>query len=311
MDRYKNQDNTSRQRTSCEGSLVKMKGQTKNITPMLHRDGVGVTVKREHAPRSSDRTPRTSTSRKAFWRLQTILLCRLESASRAAKLDGRRPPAILTWQHLLQVRASMNRGKTPGLDRVAPEMIMALPWNAQRIIRQTFERRYMGVDPTCGIVAGTASVIFLPEKHAKQVTQLAGTDVRHLFTEHTVQVVLRMLVQHDSNLCFSTNCSRNWGLRKVCTYGYEEGRSATEIACDADGSWLLLLTSGSIDMQLHVASLDLNQAYSSCHARTICVTATGGQCNTSNTGDGTAAAWTGCRTEHGELPGDRGRRCRL
>ena len=39
----------------------------------------------------------------------------------------------------------MNRGKATGLDRVAPEMIKALPWKALRILGQTFERK-IGID---------------------------------------------------------------------------------------------------------------------------------------------------------------------
>ena len=92
--------------------------------------------------------------------------------------------------HLLQARASMLRGKATGLDRVAPEMIMALPWEALRVSRQIFERRYMGLDPTSETLAEKNITIPLPT-HAKQVTHLQG----HLLTEHTGQVVMRMLGQ--------------------------------------------------------------------------------------------------------------------
>ena len=73
-----------------------------------------------------------------------MLLCSLEAASRAAKLDGRRPPAFCHGTS--SAKASVNRGRATGLDRRAAELYEALPWQALSVIRQTLETRYMGLD---------------------------------------------------------------------------------------------------------------------------------------------------------------------
>ena len=77
------------------------------------------------------------------------------------------------WQaHVLQARTSMNQSKATGSDRVVPEMIKALPCQALRFIRQTFERRYMGLDTQ--LVESWQTIIILLTKHVKHMTQLQG-----------------------------------------------------------------------------------------------------------------------------------------
>ena len=132
-----------------------------------------------------------------------MLFCRLEWASRAAKLDGRRPPRS-DMAHLLQARASMNRGKATGLDRVAPEMIKALPWKALRDPTNIGEKVLGSSHPICGIVA---------EKHHYLGVNTCKTNVHRAHWPSGPTCF---------KLYFSTDCMRNRGLR--------EGRGAPEIA---------------------------------------------------------------------------------
>ena len=88
-----------------------------------------MTVNREHWTEELRRYRKDKYESESILEESTVLLCRLESASRAANLEGRGPPRF-DMAHLLQARASMNGGEATGLDRVAPEMIEALPWKA-------------------------------------------------------------------------------------------------------------------------------------------------------------------------------------
>ena len=100
---------------------------------------------------------------------------------------------------------------------------------------------------------------FIAARTRQTSDTFARTDARHLSTENAGQVVLRILVQHASTLPFQTSL-RNRGQRELRTYGYEEGRGATEIAA------MMRIMAASAhglrnDMQLHVASLELKHAF--------------------------------------------------
>ena len=69
-----------------------------------------------------------------------------------------------------------------------------------------------------------------------------------------------MLVQHTSNVSFHPLLEDLVTEKEVCTYGYDERRSATEI----DAMMRRMAASAhewEKDMQLHVSSLDLKQAF--------------------------------------------------
>ena len=136
--------------------------------------------------------------------------------------------------------------KAAGSDRVAPEIINALPWKALRIIRQTFERRYMGID--------TQLVESWPNTHNRSDT-LAMVDARHLPAEHTGEVVLWILVQHASNpplrqLLKDLETERHVHL---LTDTRTEIAAMMRIMVASAHEW-------ENDMHLHVAFLDLKQA---------------------------------------------------
>ena len=134
-----------------------------------------------------------------------MLLCRLESASGAAThpLSNRAPLA-----HLLQARDSVNRGKATGLDRVAPEMIRALPWKALIVIRQTFERRFMGFD-THLVESWLANISILLSKHAKQVTHLQ-VQTCGICLQNTLAKWYCVCLSNMLETCFSIICLRIW-----------------------------------------------------------------------------------------------------
>ena len=118
---------------------------------------------------------------------------------------GRRPLRF-EMAHLLQARASMLRGKATGFHRVAPEMIMALPWEALRVSRQIFERRYMGLDPTSENFGRKKH--HYPAANTREASDTpAGTSAHRAHWPSG---------NADAwSTCFSTNCLRNWGLRGV------------------------------------------------------------------------------------------------
>ena len=65
---------------------------------------------------------------------------------------------------IMQSRASFSNGKEVGVDGISAEILKSTPWRALPIIKQEFERRYIGEDKEEVETWLRNIIVLIPEK---------------------------------------------------------------------------------------------------------------------------------------------------
>ena len=132
---------------------------------------------------------------------------------------------------VLQSRAPFSDGKALGVDGISAEILKTVPWRALQKIQNAFELRYRGQSKEDIETWLRNIVVFIPKEKMieKLEGQTRGICVQSVLAKWycgcltiLLEIEMREIERKD----------KSW--EGVHTFGYEEGRSATEIFLPSD-----------------------------------------------------------------------------
>ena len=133
----------------------------------------------------------------------------------------------LTMSVIMQSRASFSNGKAVGVDGISAEILKCIPWRSLQKIKKTFEMRYKGRNKEDIETWLRNIIVLIPKK--KVIDRLEG-QTRGICVESVLAkwycgcltIKLEMEIRNVERRDKSWVC--------INTFGFEEGRSATEIS---------------------------------------------------------------------------------
>ena len=150
-----------------------------------------------------------------------------ESSRRQRSETGESQEPKLTMSVIMQSRASFSIGKAVGVDGISAEILKSIPWRALQKIKKAFERRYTGENKEEIETWLRNIIVLIPKKKVidKLEGQTRGICVQSVLAKWYCGCLTILLEMELRNV---EKRDKRWD--EVHTFGFEEGRSATEIS---------------------------------------------------------------------------------
>ena len=128
---------------------------------------------------------------------------------------------------LMQSRASFANGKAVGVDEISSEILQALPWRAVQKTKTALETRYKGCNKEDIETFSRDVIVLRPKKNGidRHEAHTRGICVQSVLAEWCCGCLTKSMEMELKNIVWG---NKSW--EDIHTFGFEEGRSATEIA---------------------------------------------------------------------------------